>query len=140
MQGPDGDEITINGQKGIQNNVSIDGADANNPFFGEQRGGQRPAFTFNLDAVQDFVVVSDGANAEFLLSGMNLVNKPRFSPSTQTIIFTAWVPNPRNAKETLLRTYLYDIETGHVETLEFCEAWLRRLEGDPLPPDATGAS
>ena len=33
VQGPDGDEITINGQKGIQNNVSIDGADANNPFF-----------------------------------------------------------------------------------------------------------
>ncbi len=48
VQGPDGDEITINGQKGIQNNISIDGADANNPFFGEQRGGQRPAFTISL--------------------------------------------------------------------------------------------
>ena len=42
MQGPDGDELSINGQKGIQNNVSVDGADFNNPFFGEQRGGQRP--------------------------------------------------------------------------------------------------
>ena len=52
MQGPDGDELTINGQKGIYNNISVDGADFNNPFFGEQRGGQRPAFTFNLDAVQ----------------------------------------------------------------------------------------
>src|SRR5258708_6893518 len=41
VQGPDGDEISINGQKGINNNVSIDGADNNNPFFGEQRGGQR---------------------------------------------------------------------------------------------------
>jgi|TARA_B100002003_G_scaffold106863_1_gene99271 hypothetical protein len=51
VQGPDGDEITVNGQKGIQNNISVDGADFNNPFFGEQRGGQRPAFTFNLDAV-----------------------------------------------------------------------------------------
>ena len=53
VQGPDGDEISIGGQKGIHNNVSVDGADFNNPFFGEQRGGQRPAFTFNLDAVQD---------------------------------------------------------------------------------------
>ena len=52
VQGPDGNEISINGQKGIQNNISIDGADNNNPFFGEQRGGQRPAFTVNLDAVQ----------------------------------------------------------------------------------------
>src|SRR6185437_9256827 len=54
--------------------VSVDGADFNNPFFGEQRGGQRPAFTFNLDAVQDFVVVSDGANAEFGRSGGGFVN------------------------------------------------------------------
>src|ERR1044071_7635678 len=53
VQGPDGDELSING------------ADFNNPFFGEQRGGQRPPFTFNLDAVKDMVVVADGANAEF---------------------------------------------------------------------------
>jgi len=33
VQGPDGDEISINGQKGIQNNITIDGADANNPFL-----------------------------------------------------------------------------------------------------------
>jgi hypothetical protein len=74
VQGPDGDEMSIGGQRGIHNNVSVDGADFNNPFFGEQRGGQRPAFTFNLDAVQDFVVVSDGANAEFGRSGGGFVN------------------------------------------------------------------
>ena len=74
VQGPDGDEISIGGQRGIHNNVSVDGADFNNPFFGEQRGGQRPAFTFNLDAVQDFVVVSDGANAEFGRSGGGFLN------------------------------------------------------------------
>ena len=74
VQGPDGDELSIGGQRGIHNNVSVDGADFNNPFFGEQRGGQRPAFTFNLDAVQDFVVVSDGANAEFGRSGGGFVN------------------------------------------------------------------
>ena len=74
VQGPDGDEISIGGQRGIHNNVSVDGADFNNPFFGEQRGGQRPAFTFNLDAVEDFVVVSDGANAEFGRSGGGFLN------------------------------------------------------------------
>src|SRR5439155_20408695 len=63
VQGPDGDELSINGQKGIENNISVDGADFNNPFFGEQRGGQRPAFTFNLDAVKEMVVVADGPNA-----------------------------------------------------------------------------
>ena len=74
VQGPDGDEISVNGQKGIANNVSVDGADFNNPFFGEQRGGQRPAFTFNLDAVKELVVVADGANAEFGRSQSGFIN------------------------------------------------------------------
>ncbi|CAM2009878.1 TonB-dependent receptor [Acanthopleuribacter pedis] len=73
-QGPDGDVISINGQKGINNNISVDGADFNNPFFGEQRGGQRAAFTFNLDAVQEVVVVGDGAPAEFGRSSAGFVN------------------------------------------------------------------
>jgi outer membrane receptor for ferrienterochelin and colicin len=74
VQGPDGDELTVAGQRGIHNNVAVDGADFNNPFFGEQRGGQRPAFTFNLDAVQEVVVTAGGANAEFGRSGGGFVN------------------------------------------------------------------
>ncbi|MEK6611160.1 MAG: TonB-dependent receptor, partial [Gemmatimonadota bacterium] len=73
-QGPDGDVLSIAGQRGIHNNVSVDGADFNNPFFGEQRGGQRPAFTFNLDAVQEMVVTAQGANAEFGRSSGGFVN------------------------------------------------------------------
>ena len=74
VQGPDGDEITINGQKGIQNNISIDGADANNPFFGEQRGGQRPAFTISLESVKEFQVIPVGASAEFGRSSGGFIN------------------------------------------------------------------
>ena len=73
-QGPDGDVISVAGQRGTYNNVSVDGADFNNPFFGEQRGGQRPAFTFNLDAVQELVVTNSGANAEFGRSAGGFVN------------------------------------------------------------------
>jgi len=74
VQGPDGDEISINGQKGINNNVSIDGADNNNPFFGEQRGGQRPPFTVSLDAIKEFQVVADSAPAEFGRSSGGFIN------------------------------------------------------------------
>ncbi|HKY06300.1 MAG TPA: carboxypeptidase regulatory-like domain-containing protein, partial [Blastocatellia bacterium] len=74
VQGPDGAEITINGQKGIQNNISIDGADANNPFFGEQRGGQRPQFTISLESVKEFQVVTDGGSAEFGRSSGGFIN------------------------------------------------------------------
>ncbi|HJQ24167.1 MAG TPA: hypothetical protein VKA60_09655, partial [Blastocatellia bacterium] len=74
VQGPDGDELSIGGQKGIHNNVSVDGADFNNPFFGEQRGGQRPQFTISLEAVKEFQVVSDGGSAEFGRSSGGFIN------------------------------------------------------------------
>ncbi|MDE0394307.1 MAG: TonB-dependent receptor [Gammaproteobacteria bacterium] len=73
-QGPDGDELNVSGQRGIFNNFIVDGADFNNAFFGEQRGGQRPAFTFNQDAIEEIVVVNQGATAEFGRSAGGFVN------------------------------------------------------------------
>ena len=73
-QGPDGDELNIAGQRGIFNNFIVDGVDFNNPFFGEQRGGQRPAFTFNQDAIEELVVVNQGATAEYGRSAGGFVN------------------------------------------------------------------
>jgi hypothetical protein len=84
VQGPDGNEISINGQRGVNNNVSIDGADDNNPFFGEQRGGQRPPFTVNLDAVKEFNVVADGAPAEFGRSSGGFINVVTKSGTNQS--------------------------------------------------------
>ncbi len=74
VQGPDGDEININGQRGIFNNVSLDGGDYNNGFFGEQSGGQRAAVDITLEAVKEFQVVASGANAEFGRTGGGVVN------------------------------------------------------------------
>jgi len=74
VQGPDGDEININGQRGIFNNVSLDGGDYNNGFFGEQSGGQRAAVDITLEAVKEFQVVASGANAEFGRSAGGVVN------------------------------------------------------------------
>jgi hypothetical protein len=51
VQGPDGDEITFAGQRGIFNNISLDGGDYNNGFFGEQAGGQRVAVDITLEAM-----------------------------------------------------------------------------------------
>ncbi len=73
-QGPDGDEININGQRGIFNNISLDGGDYNNGFFGEQVGGQRAAVDITLEAVKEFQVVASGANAEFGRTAGGVVN------------------------------------------------------------------
>ena len=74
VQGPDGDEININGQRGIFNNISLDGGDYNNGFFGEQSGGQRAAVDITLEAVKEFQVVASGANAEFGRTGSGVIN------------------------------------------------------------------
>jgi hypothetical protein len=74
VQGPDGDEITFVGQRGVFNNISLDGGDYNNGFFGEQMGGQRAAVDITLEAVKEFQVVATGANAEFGRTAGGVVN------------------------------------------------------------------
>ena len=73
-QGPDGDEINFAGQRGVFNNVSLDGGDYNNGFFGEQAGGQRAAIDITLDAVQEFQVIATGANAEYGRTAGGIIN------------------------------------------------------------------
>src|SRR5688572_20694641 len=73
-QGPDGDEINFVGQRGIFNNISLDGGDYNNGFFGEQAGGQRAAIDITLDAVKEFQVIATGAGAEFGRTAGGIVN------------------------------------------------------------------
>jgi len=74
VQGPDGDEINFAGQRGIFNNVSLDGGDYNNGFFGEQAGGQRAAIDITLEAVKEFQVVATGASAEFGRTAGGVIN------------------------------------------------------------------
>jgi Carboxypeptidase regulatory-like domain/TonB-dependent Receptor Plug Domain len=74
VQGPDGDEINFSGQRGVFNNISLDGGDYNNGFFGEQMGGQRAAIDITLEAVKEFQVVATGANAEFGRTAGGIVN------------------------------------------------------------------
>lgn len=74
VQGPDGDSITFAGQRGIFNNISLDGGDYNNGFFGEQVGGQRAAVDITLEAIKEFQVVATGASAEFGRTAGGVVN------------------------------------------------------------------
>ena len=69
-------QISFAGQRGINSNVSIDGADYNQPFFGGIRGGERSnnAFTIPQEAIKEFQVVASGYSAEFGRSTGGIVN------------------------------------------------------------------
>ena len=69
-------QLSFAGQRGINANVNIDGADYNQPFFGGIRGGERSnnAFTVPQESVQEFQVVAAGYSAEFGRSTGGLVN------------------------------------------------------------------
>src|SRR5258707_10841565 len=69
-------QISLAGQRGINGNVQIDGADYNNPFFGGLRVCERSnqAFTIPQGAIKEFQVVATGYNAEFGRSTGGIVN------------------------------------------------------------------
>ena len=60
-------QLSFAGQRGINANVSIDGADYNQPFFGGVRGGERSnnAFTIPQEAIKEFQVVASGYSADW---------------------------------------------------------------------------
>lgn len=73
---PSRGQISLAGQKGVNGNVSVDGADYNQPFFGGIRGGERSnlAFTIPQEAIREFQVVATGYSAEFGRSTGGIVN------------------------------------------------------------------
>lgn len=73
---PQRGQISISGQRGINANINVDGADFNQPFFGGIRGGERSnsAFTLPQEAVREFNIVSAGYSAEFGRSTGGVIN------------------------------------------------------------------
>lgn len=66
--------LVIAGQRSINSNVSIDGADFNDALQGNQRGGNDAVFFFPQTAIKEFQVVRSGATAEVGRTGAGFVN------------------------------------------------------------------
>ena len=73
---PQRNQLSFLGQRGINGNVSIDGADYNQPFFGGIRGGERSnnAFTIQQESIAEFQVTAQGFSPEFGRSSGGVVN------------------------------------------------------------------
>ncbi len=82
---PQRGQFSFAGQRGINSNISIDGADYNEPFFGGIRGGERSNsyFTIPQESIAEFQVVATGYSSEFGRSTGGVVNVITKSGSNQ---------------------------------------------------------
>ena len=60
-----GGQFSIGGARTSGTNIQIDGADANNQFFGENRGSSRVPFSFSLESIKEFQIITNGYDVEF---------------------------------------------------------------------------
>ena len=69
-----GGQFSIAGQRPSQTSIQIDGVDANNAFFGENRGGSRIPFAFSLESIREFQIITNGFDVEFGAYSGGIVN------------------------------------------------------------------
>ncbi len=62
---PDGFRVSVEGARGIQNNLTIDGASYNSNFFGEQRGSTRIPFAFGADTIKELQIITNAFDAQY---------------------------------------------------------------------------
>lgn len=74
VQEGDRNGLVISGQRSINSNVAVDGADFNDALQGNQRGGNEQVFFFPQTAIKEFQVVRSGATAEVGRTGAGFVN------------------------------------------------------------------
>lgn len=68
--------LALGGQRGINTNITVDGVDFNNSFFGGASGGAegRAPFSISQESVREFQVIQNGASVEFGRSAGGFVN------------------------------------------------------------------
>lgn len=72
---PGRDTISMGGQKGIDTNITLDGADFNNSFFGQATGQpEANQFVIAQEAIKEFQVLANGYSAEFGRAGGGVLN------------------------------------------------------------------
>ncbi|MEK7724694.1 MAG: carboxypeptidase regulatory-like domain-containing protein, partial [Acidobacteriota bacterium] len=74
VQEGDRSGLVISGQRSINANIAIDGADFNDSLQGGQRGGSEAVFFFPQTAIREFQVVRSGATAEVGRTNAGFVN------------------------------------------------------------------
>jgi len=66
--------VNVNGRRAIQNSYNIDGSNSQSSFFGEERGGTRPPFTFSQAAIKEFQVINSSYSTQYGNASGGVIN------------------------------------------------------------------
>lgn len=67
-------DLSVGGVRGFQNSFLVDGADDNNSFFAQARGGYRAPYQFSNEVIKEFRVSTNAYSAELGRSGGAVFN------------------------------------------------------------------
>ncbi len=100
---------SVEGARGVQNNLQIDGASFNSKFNTEQRGGTRIPFSFGQDSIKELQVITNSFDAQYgdaVGAVINAVTKTGTN-ETSGMAFVLFRPNSLVAK---VRPVPYDLK------------------------------
>jgi len=84
----DNNRVSMEGARGIQNNLTIDGASYQSNFFGEQRGSTRIPFAFGADTIKELQIITNAFDAQYgnaagaVINAVSKTGTNEFSGST----------------------------------------------------------
>jgi hypothetical protein len=129
---------SIEGARGIQNNLTIDGASYNSNFFGEQRGSTRIPFTFGADTIKELQIITNAYDAQYGNAAgavINAVTKTGTNEFSGSALYQVR-PESLVAK---IRPVPYDprgtTNTNQAETRNFSQSMYNLNVGGPIIKD-----
>lgn len=134
----DGTRVSVGGARGIQNNLTIDGASYQSNFFGEQRGSTRIPFTFGADTIRELQIITNAYDAQYGNAAgavINAVSKTGTNTFTGSVLYQVR-PSSLVSK---IRPVPYDrlgtINTQKALTREFKQDMMNFVFGGPIIKD-----
>jgi hypothetical protein len=135
---PDNNRVAVEGARGIQNNLTIDGASYQSNFFGEQRGSTRIPFAFGADTIKELQIITNAFDAQYGNAAgavINAVTKTGTNEFSGTALYQVR-PQSLVAK---IRPVPYDprgtVNTDKAETKNFTQTQLNVNVGGPIIKD-----
>lgn len=134
----DGTRVSVGGARGIQNNLTIDGASYQSNFFGEQRGSTRIPFTFGADTIRELQIITNAYDAQYGNAAgavINAVSKTGTNEFSGSVLYQIRPSNFVSKIRPVPYDRLGNINTQKALTRDFKQDMINFVFGGPIIKD-----